>query len=225
MSTAVLFGCYFIFILLFAVFVCWLWPDFVDTATTNSEFKRVRRTLYAFLCVQLVAEICIWMSGVVRSWMLIVVMITNAWGMLDAFLRYPLVHDIDSIFGLKQVLMITARVCLYALGFRSIAKNAGWFVLLLLTCVFTLPILWLTALPIGDSSCYHMKHGVVDKDIAVRIWSMVSTPAERKELLVRIRVLTRSTVVELARVAPWLKPTLVSWDPSLARVLGTKPVV
>mmetsp|Transcript_45033 Transcript_45033/g.106975 ORF Transcript_45033/g.106975 Transcript_45033/m.106975 type:complete len:226 (-) Transcript_45033:110-787(-) len=225
MAAILLFGAYFLFILVFAIGVCWLWPDFVDSATARGDFKKIRRALQASLLLQVAAELSVWSSGQLWSWMLFVIVFTNFWGMFDAFLRYPIVHDIDSLFGLKQVLLITARVCCYALGFKSIAHNAGWFVLLLLVCIFSLPILWLTALPIGDHSSYHMKHDVVDVDIAVRIWSCACSPTERKELRTRMRVWSRSATVRLAQAAPALKPVIVSWDPSLARVLSNRPSV
>ena len=53
---------------------------------------------------------------------------------------------------------------------RKLAQNLAWAVLALLINVCTLPIIWLTALPIGDINSYHQKHDVVDQDLAWRIW-------------------------------------------------------
>ena len=94
----------------------------------------------------------------------------------------------------------------YLLGFRSLTKHLAWVVLILLLNagalepetagavglleVCTVPIVWLTALPIGDVNSYHQKHDVpsaelslergrgkrgekvprTDQDLALRLW-------------------------------------------------------
>merc|ERR1711957_293083 len=110
-------------------------------------------------------------------------------------------------------------------GFHNIGNNVGWFVLVILTCVFTLPILWLTALPFGDVSVYSMKTNVVDEDIAIRLWKICRTPSERAAAGARLKVVTRQAAVRMVKVLPFLKPVVCKLDPALIRVLSNRPAV
>mmetsp|Transcript_35799 Transcript_35799/g.102890 ORF Transcript_35799/g.102890 Transcript_35799/m.102890 type:complete len:222 (+) Transcript_35799:82-747(+) len=212
---------YCVFILVFAIGVCWLWPDFVDT----TEPPRVRTVLHAILLLETAVEVALWSWDVLRPWMLAVILISNCWGMMDAFLRFPVVHSIDSLFGLKQVVLITAKLIGYALGFRNVSKHVGWFVLLILCCVFTLPILWLTALPIGDVTSYHQKHDAVDVDVVLRVARAVRDPRERAVAVAQLKLLGRRAIVNLVQVCPFLRGPALRLDPSLSRVLRQKPAV
>merc|ERR1719277_2982778 len=139
--------------------------------------------------------------------------------MLDAFLRFPVVHDIDSLFGLKQIMLITIKLAAYALGFRNIGKHVGWFVLCILCCVFTLPILWLTALPIGDTASYHQKTDALDVDVAVQCWRVLTKPGERAEAKTRWQAMFKKGVVRMAEAMPFLRPVALRLDPNLNRVM------
>jgi len=221
MSMAILITAYIAFIIFFAVGVCWLWPDFVD----YSDPPRIRAVLHWILAVETLVELSIWLGGVVKPWVLVVILVCNGWGLLDAFLRFPVVHDLDSLFSLKQVLLITVKLAGYALGFRNVAKYVGWFILLVLCCVFLLPILWLTALPIGDVTSYHQKHDVVDTDLAVRAWRACCSKPERAAHAARLRVSCKRAVVVLVGVCPCLRSAALRLDPSLARLLRGAPAV
>mmetsp|Transcript_58415 Transcript_58415/g.117000 ORF Transcript_58415/g.117000 Transcript_58415/m.117000 type:complete len:222 (-) Transcript_58415:121-786(-) len=212
---------YCVFILAFAIGVCWLWPDFVD----SSDPPRVRTALHMILLAEMALEVGVWFWGAVRPWVLVVIIITNGWGMFDAFLRFPAVHSIDSLFGLKQVLLLVVKLTGYAMGFRNVSRHVGWFVLLILCCVFTIPILWLTALPIGDYSSSHQKHDAVDVDIAQRLWGAVSDPRERAVAVAHAKLLCRRAVVALVHWMPFLRGPVLRLDPSLSRALSNKPAV
>lgn len=209
------------FMLFFALGVCWLWPDFVD----SSEPAHIRRVLLLTLMFETCIEVSIWFNGVVRWWVIIVVLLSNIWGMLDAFLRYPLVHDIDTGFGVKQIVMILVKLIGYSVGFKDLEKMLGWFGLVILSCVFSVPILWLVALPIGECDAYHQGQDRVDVDIAIRCWRAVMDPVERAEAIVACRRAGRQLLVCLSKTAPFLKPALLRWDPSLGRLLRKAPAV
>lgn len=215
MPAAALVAAYVIFIILFAVGVCWLWPDFVDC----SDPPQIRAALHVILAVLTLLEVGIWLFGALKPWMILVILLCNGWGLLDAFLRFPIVHDLDSLFSLKQVGLVTLKLCGYALGFRNVGKYVGWFVLVVLCCVFLVPILWMTALPIGDVNSYHQKHGAVDVDIAVRLYRACCNPTDRAAAGARCRAQVRWLLVLLVQACPFLKGPAVRWDPSLARVV------
>lgn len=221
MTVVFLLVAYFIFILFFAVGACWFWPDFVD----SNDPPQIRMALHTLLAVETALEVAIWASGMVRPWVLAVIFVANVWGMLDAFLRFPVVHDIDSLFGLKQVILITLKLIGYAIGFHNVGKYVGWFVLIILCCVFTVPILWLTALPIGDVTSYHQKHDRVDVDLAVRLWHVVRHKEERAMAAIRCKNVLRKMLVFVATGAPFLRSMILRWDPSLARALRKAPGV
>ncbi|CAE8603768.1 unnamed protein product, partial [Polarella glacialis] len=179
----------------------------------------------ATLFVQTSFEVGLCSFGVLRPWFLLVIALCNGWGMLDAFFRFPLVHDLDSFFGLKQVLLITVKMAGYSLGFHDISRFVGWFVLLILCNVFTLPILWLTALPIGDVASYHQKHDVVDEDLLLRLWRMTSSPTGRASVVARCKASVRQVSLNAVEAMPFLKPVAVRLDPSLARMMGSHRAV
>lgn len=220
LGAVLLFVAYVVFILAFVIGVCWLWPDFVDT----NDPPRIRKALSWMLAVQNVVEVGLWLGGSVKTWVIFVVLITNAWGMLDALLRFPIIHDIDSFFGLKQVALIAVKLAGYALGFESIGKNVGWFILVILSCVFSMPILWLTALPFGEVSVY-AKTDAVDEDLAYRLLKVARDPVERAAAVAYVKKVSRKCAVQMVKVLPFMKPIVCKFDPALSRVLASKPGV
>lgn len=45
-----------------------------------------------------------------KPWIFTGILFMNIWGMLDAILRFPIVHDLDTFFSVKLVLIIGGRV-------------------------------------------------------------------------------------------------------------------
>lgn len=219
-ETAFLLAAYVIFIIGFLIGVCWLWPDFVD----SNEPPRVRNGLHVIHTVQNVIEVSIWLSGAVKGWVILLIIVANAWGMMDALLRFPIIHDIDSLFGIKQIALIAAKLIGYAMGFRNVGQHIGWFILTILTCVLSMPILWLTALPFGDVSVY-AKTDAVDEDLAFRLWKAWKDPVERAAALAGSKKVFRQFAVQTVKILPFMKPIVCKLDPALSRVLGSKPSV
>mmetsp|Transcript_36946 Transcript_36946/g.81099 ORF Transcript_36946/g.81099 Transcript_36946/m.81099 type:complete len:224 (-) Transcript_36946:76-747(-) len=208
-------GCYFVYFLLFAMGACWLWPEFVD----DSEPPRIRGALLFFLLLESCVEVAVWSCGAVKAWVIVIVVLANCWGMLDALLRYPVVHDVDTFFSVKQAVLIVSKFAGYGLGFKNMSKHAGWFILMVLVCIFTVPVLWLTALPIGDFTRVHQKHGRVDVDLAVRIWRFISDPTERAAAASQCQRWLRQALVVAAKAAPGLRNVILKKDPTLARMM------
>lgn len=206
---------YVLLALVFAFGVLWLWPEFVE----QREPPRTRTVLHFFLALETAIELSLWAGGVLKPWMLIVILVCNLWGMLDAFLRFPVVHDFDSLFGLKQSAMVVGKLIGYAVGFRNIGRRPGWFILSVICCVFLLPILWFIALPIGDVDSYHQKHDVVDVDLMVRLWQALFRRAERAAAVAHLRMLARKGLLLITKVVPWLRPLVIRKDPSFKQLL------
>ena len=195
--------------------VCWCWPDFVD----HTEPDKVRKMLLLVVFVLSLEEWMLYMGGVVSLWGLIIALFCNLWGHLDAFLRFPIVHDLDSFFALKQLFLLLAKIGGYLLGFKMLKQNLAWAVLVMLLNVCTLPIIWLTALPIGDVNSYHRKHGVIDQDLALRLWRLAVSSAERQQAAAYLKASGRRTLAAVANSIPWLKPLVLKVDPVMVRVL------
>ncbi|CAE7481329.1 unnamed protein product [Symbiodinium pilosum] len=169
-------------------------------------------------------EVLLCIAGVLSFRSLIVVFICNFWGHFDASLRYPIVHDLDSFFALKQLFLVLLKTAGYLLGFREVTKNLGWAVLALLVNVCTVPIIWLTALPIGDVNSYHQKHDVLDEDLAIRIWCTLTVSTERAAAVARFKATARKALAGVAKAVPMLKPAALRIDPTLVRILKANSV-
>eukprot|EP00913_Durusdinium_trenchii_P030707 g28761.t1 len=51
-------------------------------------------------------EWVLYMADVISVWSFLALLFCNLWGHLDAFLRFPIVHDLDSLFALKQLFLL-----------------------------------------------------------------------------------------------------------------------
>ena len=214
MAVAVLVA-YGVYVALFICGVCWCWPDFVD----GSDPERVRRILFLVGFMLTLEEGLLYLWDVLSGWSYAIAIFCNVWGLLDAFLRFPIVHDLDSFFALKQLFLILFKIAGYLLGIRNLTKNLPWAVLLLLINVCTVPIMWLTALPIGDVNSYHQKHHVKDEDLALRLWRIAVTPSDATAMVAYLKVMIRKFLAEVARSMPCLKPVILRLDPAMARIL------
>jgi hypothetical protein len=210
---------YLAFFLIFAFGICWWWPEYVD----ETDPPRVRRWLHTFLAIQVVMELWVYFVGFIKFWTILVVLFCNAWGMFDAFLRYPSCHDIDTLFGLKQVALVTLKLCVYALGFIDIGNRIGWFIFMILTFVFTLPIVWLTALPFGSIGMYNQKMDIVDEDLMYKIYKVLVVPSDRAAAIAYYKTMARHFAVQLTNVAPFLKPVVLKMDPALQKAISKNP--
>mmetsp|Transcript_2707 Transcript_2707/g.6360 ORF Transcript_2707/g.6360 Transcript_2707/m.6360 type:complete len:221 (+) Transcript_2707:36-698(+) len=218
---AAILAAYGAYVILFTMGVCWFWPDYVDC----SEPPKVRKILFIIGFVLSFEEWLLYVGGVVPTWTFAVLQFCNVWGLFDAFLRFPIVHDLDSFFAAKQVFLILFKVTGYLLGFRSLTKHLAWVVLILLLNVCTVPIVWLTALPIGDVNSYHQKHDVTDQDLALRLWCALMVPSERAVAVAHIKGSVRKFLASAAIAVPMLKPIVLRMDPALVRVLRKAPAV
>ena len=214
MAIAVL-AAYGTYVTCFVLGVCWSWPQFVET----NEPDKVRRSLFGLWVLLTLEEWLLYILGVVSLWSLIILLFCNVWGHLDAFLRFPIVHDLDSFFALKQLFLLLFKIGGYLLGFKMLRQNLAWAVLVLLLNVCTLPIIWLTALPIGDVTSYHQKHDVKDQDLALRLWRVVLAPTDRSAAMTSLKSSGRKMLAALANAMPWLKPWVLRIDPVMVRVL------
>lgn len=202
--------CYSLYVICFGVGVCWLWPEFVD----DNPYGRIRKLLLGMLGVLATAEAWLYYRSVIGPKLLAVVLLANGWGMLDALLRYPIAHDLDTPFGIKQLVLFMMKFVGYIAGLRA-DMEAGWLMLCVWSNVLTLPLLWLMAVPVE----VQQKHSSVDADIAIRLFQLFSRPEERARVSTLCKRVRRHCWVHAVTAAPALRPLALRWDPSLAPVL------
>eukprot|EP00438_Fugacium_kawagutii_P021375 Skav232422 [mRNA] locus=scaffold189:92864:93226:- [translate_table: standard] len=113
--------------------------------------------------------------------------------------------------------LMLLKIAGYLVGFKMLKQNLAWAVLVLLINVCTLPIVWLTALPIGDVNSYHQKHPhVKDQDLALRLWCLAAVPSERAAAAASLKTSIRKAP---ATAMPVLKPIVLRIDPAMVRIL------
>merc|ERR1719316_745 len=109
-------GCYIAFAVAFSLGLCWMWPDFVEEADPS----QVRQVLCVIFWIMLFVELWVWWCGYTKTWTIGVMLLSQGWGIFDAILRFPVVHDLESWFTLKNALLTLLRIVVYILGFKDI---------------------------------------------------------------------------------------------------------
>jgi len=160
------FICFFVIFTIIVIFgSLWGWTVFLEDAKPTS----VRRLLYCALGIVCVIEFSIWYADILKPSLLVPMLLTNVWGMYDAIARFPVVHDVDSFFTLKEIVLVAGKTLGYALGFRDIGRAAGWFLLCLFSNVWFVPLIYLMALPIGDPVQQNSRIDIDDEDLICRL--------------------------------------------------------
>merc|ERR1712183_1261399 len=105
----------------------WAWSNYVSTRQSPSSNRK------ALLAVEMVAtfgELGLCCAGYLFWWMFPLVAITNAWGPLDAVLRSPVVHDLDTFFTVKQVFLLCIKLVSLPFGLADLLENLNLLVAL-----------------------------------------------------------------------------------------------
>lgn len=208
-----------VFMILLVFTALWGWTVFLDESSPSS----VRSCLYATLSIVQIIEFVIWYCDVTKPWLLIPMLLSNMWGLYDAIARFPVVHDVDSFFTLKQIILLAAKTISYPIGYRDIGRSPGWFLLALFINVWFLPLMFLMALPLGDAQFTNMRTDVVDEDLLFRIWAFRKKES-REVYMRRIQRTYEDVLVSLAQIIPPLRQRLER-DPRLRRRVNKKPQV
>jgi len=210
---------YCVFAALFLAGPCLAWPEFVEHERVCHT--HIRRALLRALAVCTLIEAWLWLSGDLETWSFGLIFVVNCWGTLDAVLRFPVIHNFSSMFVCKQLALVMLKVLCYVCGFHDAVDRLALFVIALLGLVFTLPLLYITALPIGDSAQLHMKHDAVDKDLFVRFLQVFHDPQSRAE----VRSTRDKLTVCAAKAVPLLRHRALRSYPHLAGQLRHGPSV
>lgn len=164
-------------------------------------------------------ESCFCYSGLVNGKAFLVLVLCNAWGMLDAVLRFPAVHDIDTFFSMKQLVLLVVKTLCYSLGFREISKSVGWFLMSVFGNVWAVPLLYLMALPIGDSSAQCADLGERDVDILLKMYRFCTNPSKRRQCRHSCQYRKHRAIVSLAEKFPCTRGAIAFLFPYYKSVL------
>eukprot|EP00392_Amoebophrya_sp_AT5.2_P000440 g441.t1 len=193
---------------LVAAFVgLWLWTVFLETARPAST----RLVLHGILVFVTFMELIVWYRGNLKDYVIVIILFCNFWGTFDAILRYPIVHDLDSFFTLKLIVVIACKTMTYAIGFRAMGRNAVLFLACLFGCVWGVPLLYVMALPIGDSRMIHSRTDCRDMDVLRKAYHVFFVPedGEIRHEMYQNWLWWRDSMVNLAVKIPGVAPILV----------------
>merc|ERR1719359_479985 len=104
--------------------------------------------MLGILAAATACEMAFAVNDLTRTWVAVVSLIVNLWGGLDALLRFPAAHDLESFFAIKQFLLLVAKTFSYAFGINGFRQHIGTFLAILVLIIWGLPVLYLMALPL-----------------------------------------------------------------------------
>mmetsp|Transcript_129285 Transcript_129285/g.374341 ORF Transcript_129285/g.374341 Transcript_129285/m.374341 type:complete len:223 (+) Transcript_129285:101-769(+) len=162
----------------------WAWGGFLDRYEHDPE--RVRCAMFGILGAAGCIELGLFCLGTIRPFVLVVSAVANLWGGVDALLRYPAAHDVDSFFALKQFLLLVAKAFSYGFGMTAWRRSAPSFLVVLLLNICGLPVLYAMALPM-DPTEQVAKDDAQDVDLVVRVWKLAVCPSQRRACLATCR--------------------------------------
>ncbi|CAJ1342736.1 unnamed protein product [Effrenium voratum] len=129
----------------------------------------------------------VWRANRGSFWLLSVLVMTNVWGWLDAVLRYPVLHDVDSFFVIKQLGVILLKMSWLITVFSQKKLSASGFVAsAMLTIV--LPMFYCMLLPLDENQQVYniIKSSCNNEDLFKRVWRFFLHPRQKSKECVRV---------------------------------------
>eukprot|EP00812_Abedinium_dasypus_P002424 NODE_1295_length_1182_cov_307.449867.p1 GENE.NODE_1295_length_1182_cov_307.449867~~NODE_1295_length_1182_cov_307.449867.p1 ORF type:complete len:245 (+),score=52.96 NODE_1295_length_1182_cov_307.449867:156-890(+) len=164
-----------------AVIGCWCF-----SLTYEPTISSLRKVMVTLFCAMVAAEYCLYRARLLRGWAVPAVVVADLWGALDAIVRFPHAREVESIFGVKQSLLLVLKFCCCLFALRDHRKYFIYLFGYTVACVLTLPLLYLIALPIDDSDRKDLDLAsldVADEDILKRILKFFFSSKSRAESL------------------------------------------
>jgi hypothetical protein len=194
--------------------IIWLWGCFLDIYEHHPA--RVRLAMLSVLGFASILEVEFAAYGLTCSWVAAVSVFVNLWGSLDALLRFPASHDLESLFAAKQFILLMAKTFAYAFGINNFRHHVGAFLVILLILIWGLPVLYLMALPL-DPAEQVAADDRDDVDRVVRVWSLTTCESERQRCLGTCKKWLHRRLFNASQESPLAKMALCAASPSYKR--------
>ena len=198
----------------------WGWTVYLESAKPSG----IRRALHVVFLIFNAIEILLYQRETFKGYTLPVIMFCNFWGMFDAILRYPVVHDLDTFFAVKQVCLVALKTMAYAIGFRNLGRNAVTFLCCLFGNVWAVPLLYVMALPIGDSRAQMSRVDVKDVDVMIKVYAFFFSRDDlqmRRDAHMMLTFWKERVVMNLVSVFPGLRSAFVRTGVANKRQFGS----
>lgn len=157
----------------------WAWCGYLGGRPSPAY---IRRVMMAVLGVVTLFEITLCFGGYLHWWMVPVLLAINTWGPLDAVLRFPVLHDIDTFFTVKQVSLLCGKVVAFSFGIAALLDSIQLLCVLFCLTFIILPLFYLVACPLEHTleEQRRLAKGVADVDIALKFARAMSDPRKRR---------------------------------------------
>ncbi|CAK8999813.1 unnamed protein product [Durusdinium trenchii] len=198
--------------------IVFLWGAFLDKH--EHDPGRIRAVMFIMLFAVTSTEIGLVLFGVVGIKTTLLAMFVNLWGGLDALLRFPAAHDLESWFSAKQFCLLLVKTICYAFGFIGFRQHIGKFIALILLNVWGLPVLYLMALPLDP--CEQVAEEEYDVDLAVRVWQLAVCSKERRRSLDTCRCWVNRKLVAASEHSPLARMAICAASPHYRRAFNKK---
>lgn len=157
--------------------VC-LWGMYLDRH--EHELDRIQSAMLLMLAVATCVELGLYVYGFAQAWLACIALVANLWGGLDALLRYPVAHRIDSFFCIKQVALLFVKIVSYTLGMVIFSRALIVFLAVLLLDICVLSVAYCMSLPFDPRQNLQRDHAC-NVDLALRFWRLAACSAERRK--------------------------------------------
>lgn len=195
----------------------WAWGRFLDVYESNPA--TVRSTMLAILGTATACELGFSLHGLTQPWVSAVSLAANLWGGLDALLRFPASHDLESLFAVKQFLLLLTKTFSYAFGINDFRQHIGMFLLVLLINIWGLPVLYLMALPLDPAEQVAADERD-DVDLVVRVWQLTTCRTERQRCLRSCRHWLHRRLFAVSERSPVARIALCAASPTYRRAFS-----
>jgi len=204
-------------IIVFCVIV-WLWGAYLEEH--EHDPGRVRAVMFIILACVTAMEMSLAAYGLVKPRTVTISLVVNLWGGMDALLRFPAAHDLESWFSVKQILLLSAKTMGYAWGFVSFRADLGKFIALLLLNIWGMPVLYLMALPLDPLE--QVADDEYNVDVAVRVLQLVTNSLERRRCIDTCRVWWNRKLCAASEKSSIAKIAICAASPQYRRAFNKK---
>jgi len=198
--------------------IVFLWGAYLDRH--EHDPGRIRAAMFLMLFVVTCSELGLLLAGVVSLKTTLLALLVNCWGGLDALLRFPAAHDLESWFSAKQFGLLLVKTVTYAFGFIGFRMHIGKFIALILLNVWGLPVLYLMALPLDP--CEQVAQDEYDIDLVIRVWQLAVCSKERRKCLDTCRCWWNRKLVAASEQSPLARMAICAASPHYRRAFSKK---